>query len=131
MTIPLFKLLLVEDDEMLRNLVTRRLGREGYDIVTAKNGAEAILRTRSEHPHLVLLDMGLPLLDGFQVVTRIKAEIPNIPIIALTAFSINDRGRCLAAGCDEYETKPIAFERLLSKIASLLKQSSGNERVRS
>ena len=127
----MFKLLLVEDDAMLRNLVSRRLEREGYNVVTATNGAEAILRTRSGHPHLILMDMGLPLIDGFQAVTRIKAEISNIPIIALTAFSINDRAACLAAGCDEYETKPIAFERLLSKIASLLKQSSGNERVRS
>jgi two-component system cell cycle response regulator DivK len=125
----MFKLLLVEDDAMLRNLVSRRLEREGYNVVTATNGAEAILRTRSGHPHLILMDMGLPLIDGFQAVTRIKAEISNIPIIALTAFSINDRAAALAAGCDEYETKPIAFERLLSKIASLLKQSSGNERV--
>jgi DNA-binding response OmpR family regulator len=78
-----------------------------------------------------LAGYGAPTARWFSVVTRIKAEIPNIPIIALTAFSINDRGRCLAAGCDEYETKPIAFERLLGKIASLLKQSSGNERVRS
>ena len=125
------KLLLVEDEAMLRNLVSRRLEREGYYVVTATNGAEAILRTRSEHPHLILMDMGLPLIDGFQDVTRIKAEISNIPIIALTAFSINDRAACLAVGCDEYETKPIAFERLLGKIVSLLGQSSGNARVRS
>jgi two-component system, cell cycle response regulator DivK len=128
---PMFKLLLVEDDAMLRNLVSRRLEREGYSVVTANNGAEAILRARREHPHLILMDLGLPLINGFQAVTRIKAEISNIPIIALTAFSINDRAAALAAGCDEYETKPIVFERLLSKIATLLKHSISNADGRS
>jgi CheY-like chemotaxis protein len=115
------KLLLVEDDPMLRDLVSRRLEREGYHVVIAINGAEAVLRTRIDRPKLILMDMGLPLIDGFQAAARIKAEpeLCSIPIIALTAFAINDRARCLAAGCDEYETKPIAFERLLSKIAAL------------
>ena len=124
----MFKLLLVEDDAMLRNLVSRRLEREGYHVVTTSNGAEAIIRTRIERPNLILMDMGLPLIDGFQAAARIKAEpeLRRIPIIALTAFSTNDRATCLAAGCDEYETKPIAFERLLSKIAALLKQSTSN-----
>jgi CheY-like chemotaxis protein len=116
------KLLLIEDDPMLRDLVTRRLEREGYHVVIAVNGAEGILRTRIERPNLILMDMGLPLIDGFQATARIKAEpdLSSIPIIALTAFATNDRARCLAAGCDEYETKPIAFERLLSKIAGLM-----------
>ena len=127
------KLLLVEDDVMLRDLVSRRLEREGYQVVTASNGAEAIVRLRTVRPDLILMDMGLPVFNGFQAVTRIRAEpaICTIPIIALTAFSTSDRGRCLAAGCDEYESKPIAFERLLSKIAMLLKQSTGNARGRS
>jgi two-component system, cell cycle response regulator DivK len=121
----MIKLLLAEDDTLLRDLARRRLEREGYHVVTAINGAEAIIRTRTERPDLILMDMGLPLLDGFQATARIKAEpgLCTIPIIALTAFSINDRASCLAAGCDEYETKPIAFERLLSKMTALLKPS--------
>jgi CheY-like chemotaxis protein len=97
------------------------------------NGAEAIIRSRIERPDLILMDMGLPVFDGFQAVARIRAEpaLCTIPIIALTAFSTSDRGRCLAAGCDEYESKPILFERLLTKITSLLKQSTGNARGRS
>jgi two-component system, cell cycle response regulator DivK len=128
----MIKLLLVEDDAMLRNLVSRRLEREGYHVVMAVNGAEAIIRTRTERPNLILMDMGLPLIHGFQATARIKAEpeICSIPIIALTAFSTNDRAMCLAAGCDEYETKPIVFERLLSKITMLLKQSTDNSNSR-
>jgi two-component system, cell cycle response regulator DivK len=123
----MIKLLLVEDDTLLRDLASRRLEREGYRVVTALNGAEAIIRTRNERPDLILMDMGLPLLDGFQATARIKGEpgICSIPIIALTAFSTNDRASCLAAGCDEYETKPIAFERLLNKITALLKPARG------
>jgi len=126
-------LLLVEDDAMLRDLVSRRLEREGYHIVMANNGAEAIVRSRIVRPDLILMDMGLPTVNGFQAVTRIRAEpaICTIPIIALTAFSTSDRGRCLAVGCDDYESKPIAFERLLSKIATLLKQSTRNAGGRS
>jgi two-component system, cell cycle response regulator DivK len=129
----MIKLLLVEDDVMLRDLVSRRLEREGYQVMTASNGAEAIVRLRTVRPDLILMDMGLPVFNGFQAVTRIRAEpeICTIPIIALTAFSTSDRGRCLAAGCDEYESKPIAFERLLSKIALLLTQSTGKARGRS
>jgi two-component system, cell cycle response regulator DivK len=122
------KLLLVEDDAMLRNLVSRRLEREGYAVVTAGNGAEAIIRARTERPDLILMDIGLPLIDGFQATARIKAmrELCSIPIIALTAFAMtNDRASCLAAGCDEYETKPIAFERLITKIEALLNQPIG------
>jgi two-component system cell cycle response regulator DivK len=126
------KLLLVEDDTMLRDLVRRRLEREGYAVVTAVNGAEAIVRARAERPDLIVMDMGLPLLNGFQATARLKVkpETCAIPIIALTAFSTNDRGRCLAAGCDDYESKPIAFERLLCKIQALLNQPIGAARVR-
>jgi CheY-like chemotaxis protein len=120
------KLLLVEDNTMLRNLVSRRLEREGYQVVTAANGAEGVIRARLDRPDLILMDMGLPLIHGFRATARIKAmpELCTIPIIALTAFAAtHDRASCLAAGCDDYETKPIAFERLITKIKSLLNQA--------
>lgn len=117
------KILVVEDEAMIRELVSRRLQREGYQVVTAINGAEGVLRARSEHPDLILMDMGLPLLNGFQAAERLKAipDTGSIPIIALTAFAmVSDREKCLAAGCDEYESKPIPFDRLLTKIQALL-----------
>ena len=116
-------ILLVEDDANIRDLVSRRLQREGYQVIAAVNGAEAILRARCERPDLILMDMGLPLLNGYQATEKLKAtpETWAIPIIALTAFSMTgDREKCLAAGCDEYESKPIVFERLLAKIQALL-----------
>ena len=116
-------LLIVEDDAMIRDIVSRRLQDEGYQVITAVNGAVAIMRARSEHPDLVLMDMGLPLISGYQATTRLKAlpETAVIPIIALTAFTMTgDREKCLAAGCDEYESKPIVFDRLLTKIQALL-----------
>jgi CheY-like chemotaxis protein len=130
---PQIKLLLAEDDTMLRDLVSRRLERERYRVVVAVNGAEAIVRARAERPALILMDMGLPLIDGFQATARLKVlpETCTIPIIALTAFTAtNDRARCLAAGCDEYETKPISFERLFAKIAALINHPVGHQRVR-
>jgi two-component system cell cycle response regulator DivK len=116
-------LLLVEDDAMIRDIVSRRLQHEGYQVITAVNGAAAVMRARSEHPDLILMDIGLPLLNGLQATERLKAlpETWTIPIIALTAFSMaSDREKCLAAGCDEYESKPIAFERLFAKIQAFL-----------
>src|SRR5438046_9143319 len=116
-------LLIVEDDAMIRDILSRRLRREGYQSITAVNGAEAIMRARSEHPDLILMDIGLPLLNGLQATQRLKAmpETWTIPISALTAFTkTGDRQKCLAAGCDEYESKPIVFERLLAKIQALL-----------
>ena len=96
---------------------------QGYQVITAVNGAVAIMRARSEHPDLVLMDIGLPLLNGLQATERLKAlpQTWTIPIIALTAFTMTgDREKCLAAGCDEYESKPIVFGRLLTKIQALL-----------
>jgi two-component system cell cycle response regulator DivK len=116
-------LLIVEDDAMIRDILSRRLQDEGYQVITAVNGAVAIMRARAEHPDLVLMDMGIPLISGYQVTARLK-ELPEtaaIPIIALTAFTMSDdREKCLAAGCDEYESKPIAFERLFAKIQAFL-----------
>ena len=117
------KLFVVEDDAMIRDMLSRRLQHEGYQVITAVNGAVAIMRARSEHPDLVLMDMGLPLISGYQATARLKAlpETWTIPIIALTAFTMTgDREKCLAAGCDEYESKPIVFDRLLTKIQALL-----------
>ena len=116
-------LLLVEDDATIRDMLSRRLQHEGYQVITAVNGAAAIMRARSEHPDLVLMDMGIPLISGYQATERLRAmpETWTIPIIALTAFSMTgDREKCLEAGCDEYESKPIVFARLLSKIQALL-----------
>ena len=125
-------LLLVEDDANIRDMLSRRLQREGYQVIAAVNGAEAIMRARAEQPDLILMDIGLPLLNGYQATAKLKAT-PNtwsIPIIALTAFAaISDRAKCLAAGCDEYESKPIAFERLLSKIQAFLDQPDGDQRM--
>jgi two-component system cell cycle response regulator DivK len=120
---PMTKLFVVEDDAMIRDMLSRRLQHEGYQVITAVNGAVAIMRARSERPDLVLMDMGIPLISGYQATERLKAlpETAVIPIIALTAFTMTgDREKCLAAGCDEYESKPIVFDRLLTKIQALL-----------
>jgi CheY-like chemotaxis protein len=125
-------LLLVEDDAMIRDMVSRRLQREGYQVVAAANGAEAIMRARAERPDLILMDMGLPLLNGYQATEKLKAtpETWSIPIIALTAFAMTgDREKCLAVGCNEYESKPIVFDRLVSKIQAFLDQTSGGQRM--
>jgi two-component system, cell cycle response regulator DivK len=125
-------ILLVEDDANIRDLVSRRLQREGYTVIAAVNGAEAIIRARSERPDLILMDMSLPLLNGYQATEKLKATPGTwaIPIIALTAFAaISDRQKCLAAGCDEYESKPIVFDRLVSKIQAFLAQPSGGQRM--
>jgi two-component system, cell cycle response regulator DivK len=125
-------LLLVEDDANIRDMLSRRLQREGYQVIAAVNGAEAIMRARAEQPDLILMDIGLPLLNGFQATAKLKAtpDTRSIPIIALTAFAaISDRQKCLAAGCDEYESKPIAFDRLVSKIQAFLDQPDGDQRM--
>ena len=123
------KLLLVEDDTLIRDMLARRLHREGYQLVTAVNGVQAIALTQSEQPDLIVMDMGLPLINGYQATERIKAapESGAIPIIAVTAYAMaQDRSKCLAVGCDEYETKPIVFARLLTKIQALLDQHLNN-----
>jgi len=126
------KLLLVEDDAMIRDMLTRRLKWEGYQIITAVNGVQAIALAQAERPDLILMDMGLPLVNGFQATERIKAgpETGTIPIIALTAYAmIEDREKCFAAGCDDYETKPVAFSRLLTKMQALLSKYAQGERA--
>jgi CheY-like chemotaxis protein len=117
------KILLVEDNDMIREMMARRLQRRGYQISVAVDGAEGVARAQAEHPDLILLDMSLPVMDGWTATRRLKAapETRTIPVIALTAHAMaGDREECLAAGCDEYDTKPVDFARLVGKIQALL-----------
>jgi len=117
------RVLLVEDNELNRDMLSRRLARRGFHVVTAMDGAEAIQQTNEIKPDLILMDMGLPGLNGWDATRRIKAnpETNAIPVIALTAHAMNvDREQALAAGCDAFETKPVELERLLTTIQNLL-----------
>ena len=116
------KLLLVEDHLMNREMLTRRLRKLGYEVVTAVDGEQSLTVAASETPDLILMDMSLPLMDGWEATRHLKsaATTANIPVIALTAFVHEfDRDRALAAGCDEYETKPVDMKRLIAKIERL------------
>jgi CheY-like chemotaxis protein len=117
------KLLLVEDNEESREGLSRHLRRKGYEVVTAVDGRQGLEAARSVAPDLVLMDMSLPILDGWEATRQLKADphTRHIPVIALTAHAMaGDRERALAAGCDEYDTKPVEFSRLLGKIEALL-----------
>jgi two-component system cell cycle response regulator DivK len=117
------KILLVEDNELNRDMLSRRLIRKGFDVVIAVDGAEGVGMAASESPDLILLDMSLPVIDGWNAAQKLKAGVNtnSIPIIALTAHAMGgDREKALEAGCDEYETKPVEFKRLLDKINSFL-----------
>ncbi len=123
------KILLVEDNEMNRDMLSRRLERRGYSVIIAVDGAEGIEKTRSAAPDLILMDMSLPVLDGWEATRQLKTapETQSIPIIALTAHAMSgDREKAIEAGCDDYDTKPIDLNRLLSKIETLLHKSSGS-----
>lgn len=113
------KILLVEDNEMNRDMLSRRLIRRGYDVVIAVDGQQGIEAAARERPDLVLMDMSLPVIDGWEATRRLKADAATrpIPVIALTAHAMaGDREQALAAGCDDYDTKPIELTRLLPKI---------------
>jgi CheY-like chemotaxis protein len=117
------KILLVEDNEMNRDMLSRRLLRKGYEVVMAVDGEQAVAMAQSEKPDLILMDMSLPVIDGWEATRRVKASEASsgIPIIALTAHAMSgDRERALGAGCDDYDTKPIEMPRLLEKIDALL-----------
>ena len=117
------KILLVEDNEMNRDMLSRRLLRKGYEVVMAVDGEQAVAMAQSETPALILMDMSLPVFDGWEATRRIKAapETKLIPVIALTAHAMaGDREKSLEAGCDDYDTKPIELERLLGKMEALL-----------
>jgi len=118
-------ILLVEDNEMNRDMLMRRLARKGYDVVIAVDGGQGVAMAASAAPDLILLDMSLPVLDGWEVARRLKAveETRSIPIIALTAHAMTgDRERAVEAGCDDYDTKPIDLPRLLGKVEALLSE---------
>jgi two-component system, cell cycle response regulator DivK len=119
------KILLVEDNEMNRDMLSRRLVRKGYEVVMAVDGAEGVAMAQSELPDLILMDMSLPVLNGWDAARQIKqiGETQSIPVIALTAHAMaGDREKALEAGCDDYDTKPIELPRLLEKIEALLKK---------
>jgi CheY-like chemotaxis protein len=117
------KILLIEDNEMNRDMLSRRLVRRGHEVLVAVDGEAGVLMARSEVPALVLMDMSLPGLDGWEATRQIKADpaTRGVPVIALTAHAMaGDREKALAAGCDDFDTKPVDFERLLAKIQALL-----------
>ena len=120
------KILLVEDNEMNRDMLSRRLLRKGFEVVIAEDGALGVARATSESPALILMDMSLSVIDGWEATRRLKADATtaHIPIIALTAHAMSeDRDKAMAAGCDDYDTKPIDLDRLLAKIAGLLEKA--------
>jgi two-component system, cell cycle response regulator DivK len=117
------KLLLVEDNEMNRDMLSRRLIRRGYEVAIAVDGDQGVTMAQSEKPDLVLMDMSLPVIDGWEATRRIKSseETRHLPVIGLTAHAMaGDREKALEAGCDDYDTKPIELERLIGKIEALL-----------
>jgi CheY-like chemotaxis protein len=117
------KILLVEDNEMNRDMLSRRLERKGFNVIFALDGGAAVHMAGSENPALILMDMSLPVLDGWEATRRIKSNpvTQGIPIIALTAHAMSgDREKALEAGCEDYDTKPVDFQRLLSKMEALL-----------
>jgi CheY-like chemotaxis protein len=117
------KILLVEDNEMNRDMLSRRLARNGFEVVIAVDGGEGVAMASSEGPDLILMDMSLPVLDGWEATRRVKANPATqaIPVIALTAHAMaEDKDKSLAAGCDDFDTKPVELPRLLAKIQALL-----------
>lgn len=117
------KILLVEDNEMNRDMLSRRLQRKGYEILIAHDGGEGVEMAHANKPDLILMDMSLPVKDGWTATKELKAhqDTKNIPVIALTAHAMaGDREHALQAGCDDYDTKPIELDRLLNKIKDLL-----------
>lgn len=123
------KILLVEDNEMNRDMLSRRLKRKGYDVVIAVDGEEGVSMTAAEKPDLVLMDMSLPVIDGWEATRQLKEnpQTQSIPVMALTAHAMSgDREKAIAAGCNDYDTKPIELPRLLGKIENLLAQSQSS-----
>lgn len=117
------RILLVEDNELNRDSLSRLLRRQGFEVLMAEDGEQAVQKTFEERPELILMDIGLPLLDGYGATLRIRAEpgFDTLPIIALTAHALQkDQDRAMEVGCNEFETKPIEFPRLLAKIDKLL-----------
>lgn len=119
------KILLVEDNELNRDMLSRRLQRRGYEVSAAVDGGEGLDLARSERPDLILMDMSLPVVDGWEATRRLKSDpaLRSIPVIALTAHAMaEDRAKALTAGCDDYDTKPVDLTRIVEKIESMLTQ---------
>ncbi len=119
------KILLVEDNELNRDMLSRRLRKKGYEVVIAEDGQQGLDFVLSETPDLILMDMSLPVIDGWEATRRLKSDAAteDIPVIALTAHAMaGDREKAIEAGCDDYDTKPIEFPRLLGKIEALLQK---------
>ncbi len=119
------KILLVEDNEMNRDMLSRRLEKRGYTLVIAVDGGAGVAMVKTEQPDLILMDMSLPVIDGWEATKQIKADptTAGIPIIALTAHAMDsDRQKAIGAGCDDFDTKPVELARLLGKIEELLKK---------
>ena len=119
------KILIVEDNEMNRDMLSRRLERKGYDVVMAEDGQKGVDMSKSESPDLILMDLSLPVIDGWELAAKLKSNnlTSKIPIIALTAQAMKgDREKAIEAGCDEYDTKPVNLERLLGKINTFIKK---------
>jgi CheY-like chemotaxis protein len=117
------KILLVEDNELNRDMLARRLARRGHEVSIAVDGREGVAKAHSEHPEIILMDISLPDLDGWEATRQLRGDVSTaaIPVIALNAHAMeSDRGRSLEAGCDDYDTKPIELQRLLGKIDALL-----------
>jgi two-component system, cell cycle response regulator DivK len=119
------KVLLVEDNEMNRDMLSRRLTRRGFEVVCAVNGQQGVELARSEAPDIILMDFSLPVMDGWEATRRVKADdaTRDVPVIGLTAHAMSgDREKAIAAGCDEYDTKPVELDRLIDKIERLMKK---------
>ena len=120
-------ILLIEDNDRNRDMLSRHLTRKGYQMLVASDGEQGIAMAQAKPPDLILMDMSLPVLDGWEATRRLKAmaQTKSIPVVALTAHAMaGDRERCIAVGCDDYDTKPIDMSRLLSKIEALLARQS-------
>ena len=126
-------ILLVEDNEMNRDMLLRRLERKGYRVIAAKDGAEGYDLARSQSPDIILMDIGLPVMNGWELTRRLKSELKTsyIPIIALTGHALAiDRAMALEVGCDDYDTKPVDFVRLLIKIEKLIFEKENHMNLR-
>jgi CheY-like chemotaxis protein len=122
------KILMVEDNDMNRDMLSRRLERKGFQVITALDGQQGVIVAQAEQPALILMDMSLPVVDGWEATKQLKADAAtrHIPIIALTAHAMSsDREKCLAAGCDDYATKPVDFAELLKKMQDCLERKVG------
>jgi len=117
------KVLLVEDNDMNRDMLSRRLARRGFDVVCAVDGQQGIELARSDRPDIILMDLSLPVMDGWEATRRVKGDdiTRNVPVIGLTAHAMSgDREKAIEAGCDDYDTKPVELDRLVGKIERLL-----------